>query len=184
MRTDYSHYLPRKDKLVLGRDRKFRVLEGVADINPLLPPDDEDSMTLYTMEIPAYTFNPSDINLRYIDNRRYTMRDIGKLERRIETLEYYTSLSLLEKEADGLVVTDTNQNDRFKNGILVDPFAGHNIGDVTNDDYVVSIDFDKKELRPSFSSDNFNFDFDSDNSTLVNNSGIITLPFLKRAPTI
>ena len=175
--TDYSHYLPRKDKLVLGRDRKFRVLEGVADINPLLPPDDEDSMTLYTMEIPAYTFNPSDINLRYIDNRRYTMRDIGKLERRIETLEYYTSLSLLEKEADGLVVTDTNQNDRFKNGILVDPFAGHNIGDVTNDDYVVSIDFDKKELRPSFSSDNFNFDFDSDNSTLVNNSGIITLPF-------
>ena len=33
-----------------------------------------------------------------IDNKRFTMRDIGKLEKRIERLEYFTSLNILEKE--------------------------------------------------------------------------------------
>ena len=126
--TDYAHYLPRKDKIVLTRDRNFKVIKGVSDINPVLPADDEDSMTLYTMEVPAYTFNPNDVQARYIDNKRFTMKDIGTLEKRIENLEYYVSLNLLEKEADGLTITDVNDNDRFKNGILVDPFAGHSIG--------------------------------------------------------
>ena len=177
--TDYAHYLPRRDKIVLTRDRKFKVITGVSDINPVLPPDDEDSMTLYTAEIPAYTFSPSDIKTRYVDNKRYTMRDIGSLEKRIENLEYYVALSMLEKEADGLTITDANSNDRFKNGILVDPFAGHNIGDVFNNDYYASVDYDNKELRPPFKSDLHRLDFDANtqNSTLVNNSGIISLPF-------
>ena len=177
--TDYAHYIPRKDKIVLTRDRLFKVIQGISDVNPVLPPDDEDSLTLYTAEIPAYTFSPSDIKTRYIDNKRFTMRDIGSLERRIETLEYYVSLSLLEKEADGLTITDINSNDRFKNGILVDPFAGHNIGDVFNADYNASIDFENKELRPPFKSDltNLKYDSNTQNSTLVNNGGIVTLPF-------
>ena len=177
--TDYAHYIPRKDKIVLTRDRNFKVIKGVSDVNPVLPPDDEDSLTLYSAEIPAYTFSASDIKTRYIDNKRYTMRDIGSLERRIETLEYYVSLSMLEKEADGFTITDANSNDRFKNGILVDPFAGHNIGDVFNDDYNASIDLENKELRPPFKSDLVNLKFDSNtqNSTLVNNGGILSLPF-------
>jgi hypothetical protein len=177
--TDYAHYIPRKDKISLTRDRNFKVIQGVSDINPVLPPDDDDSLTLYTAEVPAYTFNPSDIKTRYIDNKRFTMRDIGSLERRLETLEYYVSLSLLEKEADGLTITDSNSNDRFKNGILVDPFAGHNIGDVFNNDYTAAIDLDNKELRPSFNSDLIKLQYDSNtqNSTLVNNGGVITLPF-------
>ena len=177
--TDYSHYLPRKDKIVLTRDRNFKVIKGVSDIAPVLPADDEDSMTLYSMEIPAYTFTPNDIQARYVDNKRFTMRDIGTLEKRIENLEYYVSLNLLEKEADGLTITDTNSNDRFKNGILVDPFAGHSIGDVFNDDYNVSVDFDKKHLRPPVKTDLYKLKFDSntENSTLVNNGGILTLPF-------
>ena len=181
--TDYSYYLPRKDKIVLNRDKTFEVIEGVSDKSPQLPVDDDDSMTLYNLEMPAYTFNASDVKLNYIDNKRFTMRDVGKLERRIENLEYYVSLSLLEKEADGLVITDGNNNDRFKNGILVDPFAGHNIGDVFNDDFAMAVDFDKKILRPTFNSDlhPLNFNANSDGatafSTLVNNSGILTLPF-------
>jgi len=175
----YNHYLPRKDKLVLGKDRQFRVIEGISDLEPVLPPDDEDSLTLYSLDLAPYTSLISDVQIRYIDNKRYTMRDIGKLERRIETLEYYTSLSLMEKEADGLVITDSNNNDRFKNGILVDPFSGHNIGDVLNLDYSCAIDFENKKLRPSFYSDAFKFNIDTDSTTLVNNSGILTLPFIK-----
>jgi len=181
--ADYSYYLPRKDKIVLNRDKTFQIIEGVSDKSPQLPVDDDDSMTLYSLEIPPYTFNASDVKLNYIDNKRYTMRDVGKLERRVENLEYYVSLSLLEKEADGLVITDGNNNDRFKNGILVDPFAGHNIGDVFNADFAMAVDFDKKQLRPTFNSDLHPLKFNANSSggtafsSLVNNSGILTLPF-------
>ena len=177
--TDYAHFLPRKDKIVLTRDRNFKVIKGVSDLNPVLPADDEDSMTLYSMEIPAYTFNANDIQARYVDNKRFTMRDIGTLEKRIENLEYYVSLNLLEKEADGLTITDVNDNDRFKNGILVDPFAGHSIGDIFNTDFNASIDFENKHLRPPIKTDLHKLQFDSntENSTLVNNGGILSLPF-------
>ena len=43
----------------------------------------------------SYTLSTEDIKITKVDNRRYTMRDI-KLESRIENVEYYTQLSLLE----------------------------------------------------------------------------------------
>ena len=52
-------------------------------------------MTLYTLYLPPYTANTSEIKLEYKNNKRYTMRDIGTLEDRISNLEYYTTLSLL-----------------------------------------------------------------------------------------
>ena len=38
------------------------------------------------------------------------MRDIGKLEKRIENVEYYTQLSLLEQAAQSLQIQDTKGN--------------------------------------------------------------------------
>ena len=78
------------------------------------------------------------------------MRDIGQLAERINRLEYYTSLSLLEKDAQQLQILDTAGLDRFKNGILVDNFTGHGVGEVINPDYKAAIDPDQSLLRPSF----------------------------------
>ena len=151
-------YLPRKDKLALSKDRVYKVISGVSSEDPILPADDDDSMTLYSLDIPAYTFNSSDVDTQYVDNRRFTMRDIGKIEKRVDTLEYYTALSLLEKEASDLSVKDYATNlERFKNGILVDSFNGHNIGDVSHEDFAAAVDQELKELRPPFSSDSFKF---------------------------
>ena len=156
------YYLSRKDKLTLTKDRVLKVVQGVSSEDPVLPADDEDAMTLYNLDIPAYTFNSSDVDTQYIDNRRFTMRDIGKIEKRVDTLEYYTALSLLEKEASDLSIKDSATNlERFKNGILVDSFNGHNISDVSHDDFAIAIDQELKELRPSFSSDTFKFSFDN-----------------------
>ena len=183
---DYAYYLPRIDKLSLTRDRTFEVIKGKPESNPVAPPDDEDSMTLYTLMIPAYTFALTDIETRYIDNKRFTMRDIGKLEKRIERLEYFTSLSVLEKETEARDISSDGSKDslfnttgsRFKNGILVDPFAGHSIGDVASDDYNSAVHFAKKQLRPSFYYDNFGFDFSLTNSNnTVQTGDLITLPF-------
>jgi site-specific DNA-adenine methylase len=43
-----------------------------------------------------------------VENKRYTMRDIGKLEKRIDNLEYYTSLSLLEQQTESLNIIDAD----------------------------------------------------------------------------
>ena len=85
-------------------------------------------MHLYTLDIPAYTLSTEDIKITKVDNRRYTMRDIGKLESRIENVEYYTQLSLLENSAQNLQIQDADGFDRFKNGFIVDNFTGHNVG--------------------------------------------------------
>ena len=103
------------------------------------------------------------IEVSAIDNRRYTMRDIGGLHKRIENIEYYTQLSLLEQTLQSLQIQDADGFDRFKNGFIVDNFTGHNIGDVTDPDYAVSMDMAKGELRPSHHMDNTNL-IESDSS--------------------
>jgi len=187
---DYSYYVPRIDKLTLTRDRTFEVIKGIAATDPVAPPDAEDSMTLYTLGIPAYTFSLADIETRYIDNKRFTMRDVGKLEKRIERMEYFTSLNILEKETAARDISSEIGKDslfnttgsRFKNGILVDPFAGHSVGDVALDDYKAAINFKDKKLRAPFFSDNFKFTYDATTSNnTVQTGDLITLPFTNTA---
>ena len=150
--ADYSYYLPRVDNVYLSREKVFGVNQGVSSLHEIPPYRLNGTMDLYTIFIPAYTFKAKDVQALYIENKRYTMRDIGKLEKRLSNVEYYTSLSLLEKEAESLVIKDTAGLDRFKNGILVDSFNGHSIGNILSPDYKCSIDFDAKILRPPFAS--------------------------------
>ena len=53
-------------------------------------------MTLATIEMPPYLYDVNDVKITVVDNRRFTMRDIGKIEDRVSNLETVTSLSLLE----------------------------------------------------------------------------------------
>ena len=182
----FTYYLSRVDKIALTKDRKFKVLKGESALNPVAPPDDEDSMTLYALSIPAYTFNLSDITTRYVDNKRFTMRDIGKLEKRIERIEYYTALTILEKETAARSFSTGASRDSlfnptgtsFKNGILVDSFSGHSVGDVMNDDYNVAVEYATKKMRPGFYYDNHRFTYNLAYSNNVTKTGdLITLPY-------
>ena len=76
------------------------------------------------------------------------MRDIGKLQDRIENLEYYTSLNLLERDIESLEIPDVNGLNRFKSNFIVDNFDGHRVNDVLHPDYKVSIDMENREVRP------------------------------------
>ena len=173
----YSYYLPRIDKLAITRDKSFKVVEGVPSLKPVSPDEISDAMEIYRFDIPAYTFKPSDVTSKIIRNQRFTMNDIGKIKRRVEQLEYYATLSLLERETESLFIKDANGNNRFKNGIIVDQFSGHNVGNVRNADYNVSIDFQNQELRPPFVSKNVNFDVQSLGSLNQTVDGFITLPY-------
>lgn len=147
--TSYEYYLPRIDKIVLNREGRIKVIKGESRYNPKEPKTPDDSMALYVLKQKAYVFDiTKDIEIIQIDNRRYTMRQIGRLENRIKNLEYYTSLNQLEVDTQNYQIKDVDGFDRFKNGFVVDAFRGHGIGDVYNPDYGVSIDYNKNELRP------------------------------------
>ncbi len=153
IRSDFEYYLGRVDKIFLDKDGNFKVLKGASSLEPRVPGTLDNAMHLYTLFLPAYTLDTSEVGIEHVDNKRYTMRDIGRIEKRIETTEYYTQLSLLETAAQNLQIQDANGFDRFKNGFVVDNFTGHNIGDVGNNDYKVSIDYANGELRPTFHED-------------------------------
>tara|TARA_B100001093_G_scaffold153814_1_gene146546 strand:- start:1369 stop:6807 length:5439 start_codon:yes stop_codon:yes gene_type:complete len=145
-----QYYLPRKDKLIQTINGEFKVIPGVSSERPVSPEDPEDAIIIANVDMPAYVFNVSDIRTRLVDNKRYTMRDIGNIDKRVKNLEYYTSLSLLEKSANDTQIFDGN-DERFKNGILVDGFYGHNVGDPANPDYNTAVDDMNGMLRPAHS---------------------------------
>ena len=151
--TDFEYYLNRIDKIFITREGVIKVLKGASALNPLQPGNLDGHLLLATLTIPSYTLNTDQVVLDKEDNRRYTMRDIGKLENRIRNVEYYTQLSLLEADAQSLQIQDADGFDRFKNGFVVDNFTGHNVGDVGNNDYKLSIDRARGEARTPFNED-------------------------------
>jgi len=186
--TDLEFYLPRIDKIFLDKDGNFKVVKGSGNITPQVPKGLENAMHLYTLFLGPYTLDTNDLIIDKQDNKRYTMRDIGRLEKRIDNVEYYTQLSLLETSAQGLQIQDAEGFDRFKNGFIVDNFTGHGIGDVTNVDYKVSMDMSGGFLRPMHNSQSVQLiEADDDGSPIVEadrvlanyqkTGDLITLPY-------
>jgi hypothetical protein len=159
--TDLEYYLRRIDILNLNQDGAIQVTRGISAVRPVAPNIPADSMALGTIYITPYPSLPSvlarrygrpdyAVTLRKMNNRRFTMKDIGMLSDRVDRLINYTSLSLLEKNAADLKVLDSQGNDRFKNGILVDNFNSHGVGNVFDPDYKIAVDQYKGEMRPRF----------------------------------
>ena len=148
IQSDFEFFLSKMAALVLSLGGKFRIITGNSSENPILPKIPDDIMLIATMFIPAYTFTPSSIRVVREKHQRYTMKDIGRLEDRLDTVEYYTALSLLERNAESFEVTDANGLNRFKSGFMVDNFKGHRIGDTVHRDYKCAMDFEEGELRP------------------------------------
>ncbi len=146
--ADFSYFLGRIDKIAINFDGKFIVIPGVPSVTPRPPLDLNKSMTIFEVTYKPYVIDTTEVLARKINNRRYTMRDIGRLDQRIHTLEEISSLNLLEKATTDLTVRDVDGNERLKNGFIVDNFKGHGIGNVGSPDYRIAIDMKKKIARP------------------------------------
>ena len=121
----YEYYLPRIDKLYLDKFGKFILEKGISSNDPKEPNKNDAVMEIATIKLPPYLYNPSDAILSLVDNRRYTMRDIGLIEDRVENLERVTSLSLLEINTQTLQIQDSEGKNRFKSGFFVDDFKNY-----------------------------------------------------------
>ena len=141
----FDFYLPRIDKLYLDKFENLIVSKGVSAKDPKASPSNDQSlMELATITLPPYLYNPDDVFIDLVDNRRYTMRDIGQLEDRIENLERVTSLSLLEVSTEALRIEDEDGNNRFKSGFFVDNFVDRTLVDQN----LTSADISEGQLRP------------------------------------
>ena len=175
--ADYSYYKKVIHKISLDENKNFIVTSGAPDVkSPQIPQVSRSQMPLATIRMNPYTYDEQDLVAEVIDNRRYTMRDIGVLEDRIENLEYYTSLNLLETQVQSTQFLDDNGDARYKNGFIVDPFVGHGVGDVFDSEYKAAIDRENQIMRARFSSDSTPLVADSGSGLAINNK-LVTLPF-------
>ena len=123
--ASYEYYLPRIDKVFLNKFGEFVYKKGISTLLPKEPEDINNAMDLATIDLPAYLYNPQDARITLVDNRRYTMRDIGDIDQRVANLEETTTLSLLEVDAQTLQIQDEEGRNRFKTGFFVDPFNNY-----------------------------------------------------------
>lgn len=177
--SDISFYIGRIDKIVLSSSGKFSIVEGIPSTNPVAPKDIEDAITLHNVIIPPYTYDIKDIRVKSNSYKRYRMSDISSLETRIGNLEYYTSLTLLEKSTSDLTIQDENGYDKFKNGFFVDPFTSQSAGGIQNPDFKAAIDLETGECRPLSSTKVVKFDF-QDGSNTVKVGDLILLSYQEK----
>lgn len=123
----------------------------------------------------GYTVKPliSAAERERIQQRRYTMADIGALDKRIKTLEYYVSFTLAEALAKSRFIPSSNDPalDRFKFGFFVDPFTDYTYSEIGSPEFYATIRND--ELGPFLKE--LNLQFKPDGVGVVD--GIVTLPY-------
>lgn len=160
----YSYYLGRNDILVLSKDKSFQIIEGAPSISPIPPTAPNGALILSNLSHDPYTAyvpgenpagTPANLSINTVPHNRWAKSDITNLQTRVNNLEYYTSLSVLEQNTQALQVPDVNGLNRFKNGILVDDFSSFGTADTLNPDYAANINIRTQQLTPITLVDNF-----------------------------
>ncbi len=144
-RFSYKHYFGRIDKVLLKTTGNMIVQKGTPSSNPKPPADDPNAMSLATIVWPPYLYETTSAKVFLNDNRRYTMRDIGRIEDRVDHLESITTLSLLEQKAATLQVKDADGLDRFKSGFFADSFKTKDFIDIASP---IDVDVDRGHMKP------------------------------------
>jgi hypothetical protein len=187
--ADIEYYLGRKDLVTVNISGGLNVVKGTPSESPRKPQNSADAMVIALVDVPPYPSLTSDeaeaigkpeeaINPELYSNRVYTMEDIGVLDQRIENLEYYTSLLALELKAKDLAVLDENGNNRFKNGIFVDPMTSYDFHDNTNSEYKFTLDITNTYGRSTFLQNDVDLQYLESQSTGIKRTGnYLTRPF-------
>ena len=180
--TALTHYLPRIDKIVLSSEGEFLVSKGEPADRPAPPTTPSNSLLLHTLYIPAYTPKLDAVATVSQDHKRFTMRDIGRIQNRVKNLERVTSLNALEQSTNLHQIQDADGLDRFKSGFVTDNFRGHKTGDVHHPDYSVAIDRTTGTLRPAHNTKFVDLAITTGKSSGYTKTGdLITLPFTEEA---
>ena len=145
----YSYYVGRIDRVFLNSDGTFEVVQGNPSSTPIPPPLKDNSLDIATINIPPYVYDVKNVSVDMSVHKRYRMSDISLLEDRIQRVERFTTLSMLESKTENFNIRDAETGlDRFKCGFFVDNFSSHEYHDLTNPAFKSCIDSSSNTLRP------------------------------------
>jgi hypothetical protein len=148
-----SRYLARKDKIVLDSAAKIYAISSVPAVVPgeVQLAVNSDSLELFDVDLASYTDSSEwpDVIFTAREHQRYTMKDIGRLERRIENLEEVVTLSLLEVATKSLQIRDNKDStlERYKTGFFVDPFTDQTNADPDTNENRFSINPEEQTMQ-------------------------------------
>ncbi len=164
--SDNTYFLGQAAKLVIDTEGRLKVINGVPGFTPQVPAKPDLSLSLYDLYLGANTLSSRDITATKINHKRFTMKDISQLEKRLDQVEELTSLTLLEHDTKNMQILDSAGNDRAKTGFVIDNFTDHSI---TNTNprlgHRASLDPVQHRVRPMFSEDNIKLMYDDSAST-------------------
>ena len=157
---DYEFYLNRTDAVILDSYGRISLIKGTEVENSVPPSISGDQIKIAEIYVPGSpALTPEEANAQdrpqYAvkivpkGTKSYRMKDIENLEKKIDSLEYYVLLNTLEADTKNLNIVDENGLDRFKNGIIVDPFNDLSIANLENVEFNAALDFSEQSLMPS-----------------------------------
>lgn len=163
---DAEYYQPRTDRIVANADGTLEYIVGSPGSKSYPPQTPPGSISLFVYNMGANTLDNKDIVQTKQTHRRYTMQDIGILDRKISNLQDVVSLSLLEDHTKNLKVLDDQFLDRTKSGFQVDNFGTQVLKDV--DLSTSATDFKAGKVFPQQTVRNIRLIYDSDNTNNQN----------------
>ena len=169
--ADVSYYLPRADKLLLTQEGEFQLLLGQQAGNPQYKPTPDNALEVYKILLNANTLDENDLKVTPVEHKHYTMADIAKIEAKLDDLEEYTTLSLLELEQKLNAALDSDGIERVESGSQVDDFSDQTGADTKNPDYAAAIDPESKLIRPMIDEDNIRLIIDNTLSSNILKKG-------------
>lgn len=185
--SSLEYYLGRVDRLVLDTYGNFTVIEGNPRPNPTAPPEITEAMSVATIDVKPYpslsmqdamTYGrpSSAVTLNSTQTKRFTMKDISDLENRVDNVEYYTALNLLEKKTTELSIKDQSGLERFKNGIFVDDFVDTSSLATGDAEFSAEVDVRRSVIGPKQDTQIIELEYNGGNN--IHSSGeVVTLDY-------
>ena len=155
-------YGARIDSVILTTNREFKIIRGVPSPFPEPPDVSPNDMELYRLHIPSGASTPEDIRVEYIDNQRFTMKEIGDIERTQQLDSQFNYTRQLINDAVSRAKSNDNVAPVSLGGVYVDELIGHGNADVSRTNYNISIDPIRNQIRPPFVSQSFGIKTDTD----------------------
>ena len=147
--TTFSYYQGRIDRIFINRDSSLQVKYGTPADNPDLPEGVDDALELAQLTLPPYIYDVKDVSIEFLKYKKFKMSDLKDLEDRVKSLEYYTTLSMMETATSNMFVPDTDGFNRFKSGFFVDNFTSVGAQEVAFATALAnSIDLKEQSMRP------------------------------------
>lgn len=178
IKSSTSVYLPRYDIVYVSSNGTFGIAKGIPSEKPVFPILNDYSLGLYYIYNKPYVKSIDDVTIKYIDNKRYTMSDIEKLNVRLTNVEDAVSFTQLEQSAINMQITDENGLNRYKTGIFTDNFSSFDNSDLASSEWNANFDKIEQSLRANYNAENYGFILNEpESSNITKFDKIVSLPY-------